>query len=454
MGEPLAAHAIRGISSMIRDLGMLTSDSGALEREVIAAPPALSPEFFLDLELAATLEQDAQVGDVVLFRLRTAGAYQDMETLWGDRVPLTPGASYLGVLCNRGSTKLITGELPEGIREWRKADMQFIAQAGGIGRTTGYSPALAKESGTGVASDVDVLGSVRDRSSGQLLNTVQALEGARPPGTVALPPIVLVVGTATDVGKTTAAKAILHEVSRYRRCAALKASGTGWYEDSLLHAEGGAFPSLNFTFAGLPTTYGVPPARYVAAMGMLFGFLADPSTMPDWFVKPDQRAWPREPPELVVIEHGGDLIWGNIPAFLGSATLMQNVRVILVCCESVLALLGALGELAQVGLRNGTGTRMFAAMPLMNPEACYQRLAPVIERGELAGVVDISKPVIAGARARRSGYAEHYERVLACADLVEVIEEVLAQGCTTTTAVPIPLRTRKEASSVPQRNSR
>jgi hypothetical protein len=428
-GESLAAYPVSGISSMIRDLGMLSGNPHALEREILAAVPAFPPDLFRGLELAPTIEQDARVGDVVLFRLRTAGAYLDMETLWGARVSLTPGACYLGVLCNRGSTKLITGDLPGGIREWHGADMQFIAQAGGIGRATGFSPALARESGSGVASDVDVLGSVRDRRSGRLLNTLRDVDGRRQ-AAPELPPIVLVVGTATDVGKTTAAKAILQEIGRHRRCAAFKASGTGWYEDSLLHAEGGAFPSLNFTFAGLPTTYGVPPAQYVAAMRWLFGFLADPGTMPDWFLAPDQRARPRNRPELVLIEHGGDLIWGNIPAFLGDPMLMQNVRVVLVCCESVLALLGALAELAQVGVRNGSGTRLFAAMPLMNPEACYQRLAPVIERGDLAGVVDIAKPVLTGARDRRSGYAEHYDRILGCADLVEVIEAIVAQAST------------------------
>jgi hypothetical protein len=89
---------------------------------------------------------------------------------------------------------------------------------------------------------------------------------------------------------------------------------------------------------------------------------------------------------------------------------------------------------------------MFAAMPLMNPEACYQRPALLIERGELAGVVDITKPVIVGARASRQRYAASYDRVLACTDLVAVIEEIVAQASTSN--VPLFIQNPNEANSV------
>jgi hypothetical protein len=420
----LALHQVFGISSMVRDLTLFTDRPRELEREILATSGALSPSYFAGVDVVPETEREARAGDVALFRVATPGAYPDMETLWGGRVPLEVGREYVGVVCERGSTKLITAELPGGTRLRPGADLQFIAQAGGIGWATGFSPALEREHGVGVPSDVEVVGALYDRRTGSPLSTLDTTAGVGPTALEAgpLPPTVLVLGTGTDVGKTTAACALIRELCRTRTCLAVKASGTGWYEDSLLHARSGAFPVLNFTFAGLPTTYYVPEREYVAAMHRLFALAAQPERIPDWMVPPERRGQARRRADVIVVEHGGDLIWADIPAYLRDPLLMDGVRAVLVASESALALIGALDELDRLGVRNSERRKLYALVPLVNPEGFYRRVEGLLASRRLAGVVDVAKPALAGGKARRCGYSRHYDDILSCADLAYAVE--------------------------------
>lgn len=407
----LSESKIYGISSMLRELSLLSAQPRHLENAILGRSYPLEPGLLRELPIVMTRGRALNVGDVVLFSLRgEIGAYPDMETLWGDRVDLAPGRVYVGVLCERQSSKLITGEFLARPQLGPQLDLQLIAQGGGIGYATGFSPTLRREHGSGRPADVEILGALGHPSRpGELLNTVR---DTSPVGMEAIRrrvPQIVCVGTATDVGKTTLIGAVIAGLSRFSVCAALKASGTGWYEDTLLHMQHGARLGSNFTFAGLPTTYNLPADLYLSRIRTVIDALTSGSDMPQHLLPPRSRCQTCRA-QLLLVEHGGDLIEANIPAYLGAEDLMRDVLAILICSESALALRGALDELKSLSVARSP--LVYANMPLVNPQGFMRRVEPLLRQGLISGVVDVNKPSLPSARARRLAYAERYDDIL------------------------------------------
>ncbi|HEY1352804.1 MAG TPA: hypothetical protein VGF67_24580 [Ktedonobacteraceae bacterium] len=404
---------LSGIASMIRDLSLLSTDPPALERAILANTATLAPSLFYDLPLIDDPGAVVAVGDVVLFRLGgERGAYPDMETLWGGRVALLPGSLYLGVVCERQSSKLITAEFAEPAHLGPALDLQLIAQGGGIGWATGFSPLLEKKYGTGIAADVTILGVLGLHTNPAThLNIIQHTPLHGRPTLQRSIPHVLCVGTATDVGKTTVMAALLRAFSQRFTCAAIKASGTGWYEDSQLHMESGATFGLSYTAVGLPTTYNLPPELYLSRITRVLDMASSVEQLPSHLLPPACRGRGLQPPDVLCIEHGGDLIEANIPAYLAEHTLMQDVVAIVICSESALSLRGALSELAASVASTGHTPRLYANMPLVNPQAFVRRIEGLLDTGTLTGVLDIQKPELLTERERRRRYAHCYPRI-------------------------------------------
>ncbi|MFH1448173.1 MAG: hypothetical protein ABIG39_04880 [Candidatus Micrarchaeota archaeon] len=416
--KQLRSFEISGISSMIRDLSLLSGNVWDMERGIQAGK--IDAGLFRDLRVAAG---EGNVGDLVLFKVETSGSYNGMETLWGKLVPLEVGRHYMGVLCERGSTKFMTAEFPEHPFPISEGlELQLVAQGGGVGYVTGFSPQLKNEGGSGTACDVLIEGLVWSEG-GEVLNISQTglpAPGKFEPGEI--PPNILLLGTATDVGKTTVAKEIIKHLSKRYACGAVKASGTGWYEDSLIHMDAGAFPVLSYTFAGLPTTYYVKEERYVAAMESVYWALAHPETIGKEFIDPKKRDGELKRPDVIFTEHGGDLIWANIPTFLKNGGLMESVFAIVICCESAVSLLGALGELKRHGVDERI--RVYASVPLTNPEGFFRRVQELLGSGVLAGVLDVNKP--AETEDTRKRYSMHYNEILSPEGLAGVLEKDLS----------------------------
>jgi hypothetical protein len=413
---------------MIRDLTILCDQSVRLETAILNNENTLSG-YLSGLQVGARSNRKGKVGDVVLFRLKTPGAYADMETLWGKRIPLEVGGEYIGVLCERGSTKLLAAEFQSEKTYLEKGvELQLIAQAGGIGFATGFSPVLEKEYGCGVASDVEVVGVLYDERKESFINTIDAFGFCYDVHVLEnIPPSILILGTATDVGKTTVVEAMLKEFSRKLSCAAIKASGSGWFEDSLLHIQSGACPVVNFTFAGLPTTYYFAEEHYVNVMRQLFFWAANPAKIPEGLSHPEMRGRVVPEPDILLVEHGGDLIWANVPAFLKDKQLMFNTTAIIICSESAVALIGALEELRSLGIENSDSTKIFASMPLVNPEGFYRRVKRLLDVGRIEGVFDVNKPLLKEGKEKRCKYSISYDEIFSCSELVEEIEESLAR---------------------------
>lgn len=87
-------------------------------------------------------------------------------------------------------------------------------------------------------------------------------------------PVVLIIGTSMDAGKTVAAAAIIRELKRMgKRVAGAKLTGVGRYRDILAMEQAGADTVLDFVDAGLPSTV-VPADEYRAVLQVLCSKLA------------------------------------------------------------------------------------------------------------------------------------------------------------------------------------
>ena len=422
---PVRSHEIHGISSMMRALEWLAEDVPAMEAAILTSQ-RLDSLLRADLEIRSGSELTARVGDVVLFRVLELGPFPDMETIWGGRVGLVPGHIYIGVICERNSTKYFAARFGEKRCSYHQLILQLVAQSGGIGYCTGCSPTLSEQTGYRRPADVEVIGVLYDLSRQVYLNTISMsdVEQSDVPAQAVIPPTLLVLGTTTDVGKTTIACRLLNGLSKRFSCAAIKASGTEWYQDSLLHMKGGAAWAMNFGFVGLPTTYPVDDVVYRRALYRLYHYIDDPQRIPYYRRPPADRDAKWQRPDLVLVEHGGDILGANVPVFLDDDYLISSVRMIIVCSESALAMVGAWEELStrQIGSRPH---KLYAAMPLINPESFIDRMTPLIERGQLQGIVDINKPEREPAHGWRCEYAARHEQVLSVTDVVMEMERIV-----------------------------
>ena len=419
--QSLNTLEIVGIGSLIRDLELLSENPEAMEQDIVNGG-VISEPFKASLGAFIDAEVTASVGDIIVFSPTTPGPYPYMETLWGAEISFEIGKYYLGVLCECGSSRHITAEIPSNLTFKPGLKLQLVSESGGVGFATGSSPKWQQERGNGVPSDVIVIGAVYDIQSEKIVNTVCATQHSVNNRQIDnAPPTILFLGTGTDVGKTTAALSLIEELSTEISCAAVKASGTGGFEDVLKLQQSGAFPAVSFVCTGLPTTYYVEKSRLLSCMYDLLALASQPEDIPAKFLHPSQRERVPTSPEVIIVEHGGDLIWGGIPEYLEDKTLMASVVAIVLCSESAVSLVGALEVLASKGVRNSGDIQLYASVPHVNREGFYKRVEGLIVAQKIAGVFDTEKPNLARGKHRRCGYSVHYEDILSRNALAQAI---------------------------------
>jgi Domain of unknown function (DUF1611_C) P-loop domain len=273
-------------------------------------------------------ERNGLEGDVCVFELPMAAAPIIMEAVTGRALTIAPGDRFLGTAGYRESTRWVVGNIPEGGLV-PGADYWVLAACGVVGEFVGESP---REKGH--LGQVRFLGTMRGES-GATVNIRQFVQcrGASP-GVDHGAPVFLVVGTSSEVGKTTAAINVLRALRKSGRShvVALKATGTSSVTELHSYEDFGAAPCFDPVDFGLPTTY--PSGRdgiddhFVAMLDVCLEIPAD----------------------AVLIECGGDILGANVPSFMTHlAKRRPDVRIILAASDS-LAALGAKSVLADMGL--------------------------------------------------------------------------------------------------------
>ena len=184
-----------------------------------------------------------------------------VETGDGTPVEIVPGDRLVGALGTRAATLEVTGS-------WEDVGddlaMQTLTMAGVLGRCT--SAALDSNA----LAEVRYIGhAVRD---GGFLNMEDFVTPAEPRAIEA--PVILIIGTSMDSGKTVAAVAMIRELVKMGlKVSGSKVTGVGRLRDTLAMKNAGAATIHDFVDVGLPSSV-VPRDEYATAVGLLLSKLA------------------------------------------------------------------------------------------------------------------------------------------------------------------------------------
>jgi len=257
----------------------------------------------------------AREGDLLLVRAMTSGARNQIEDREGRDDKIYPGDQFIGVLANRHSGTSESGDIPkEGIKISPETSLQLLSAGGVIGKVSGAPPSM--RGGLVQLQPVGLLS-----KEGQRLS-LEALCGPWDSELNASAPIVLVLGSSAEVGKTTSAAALIRAfLAMGNGVGATKFSGTGRMRDIRSLADAGAHPWLDFPDIGLATTY-TSPERFIPAIYTLFNLVNS------------------ENPDIIVAEAGGDPIEANVSTFLADKKLMEHVQTTVIVAADVMGMMG------------------------------------------------------------------------------------------------------------------
>lgn len=189
--------------------------------------------------------------------------YNQVEDPTGRLIRLRMGDVLAGTLGRRRALRGYAGEVPQSLEP---GDVVQVLNLGGVlGRCTAVNPDL------GPPFDAEVLGAVLTfpRTGDRVGRPAHIRDGAvasaaRLDGTT---PVVLVVGTCMDSGKTVAAAEVVRGLARTGlRVGGVKLTGVSLRRDALSMLDSGAVAALTFNDAGvvstdvshaLPTAYGL-----------------------------------------------------------------------------------------------------------------------------------------------------------------------------------------------------
>ncbi len=246
-------------------------------------------------------------GDVILVRcLRSYGAVDEIELPTGRLAKLRIGDTLLGVLGNRDATKAIVGGIPKGGIDVSSKTTLHLLNAGGV---IGVAKSFSIERG-GSPLPLEPLGiAVKEDGSSVNLRDYAIAPWANKLKKV--PPIIMLVSTSMESGKTTTAVEIIYHFVRELglKVAAVKLTGVARLKDLLAMKDAGAEPCLSFVHAGLPSTT-TDREKVIAAAKGLLNFVS------------------RKNPDFIVAEMGGSLFGEGVPYVLSDKEIMRKVKAV------------------------------------------------------------------------------------------------------------------------------
>lgn len=205
-----------------------------------------------------TGSRQPQVGDLVLAEVEQLGQHGNLQLIDGRRRRLFPGDRVIVAYANRYACEQFEAEVPQSL-----APCHLVAGGGIAARALSWHDRIVK--GPTAIRPLGLLGDSR----GQRINVADFALGAVTPPREA-PPVFAVVGTAMDAGKTETAAHLVRGLRAAGRCPGyIKVTGTGAGGDGWLLHDAGAHSVLDFTDAGLPSTWRTPIPRLEAVMEKL-----------------------------------------------------------------------------------------------------------------------------------------------------------------------------------------
>ncbi len=316
-----------------------------------------------DLTLSRYLLNDTRPplpGDLVLARIECIGQHQRIETPDGRRSRLYIGDEVLVCYGPRYAPDQFESYVPKDL-----GPCDLVA-AGGLASTM-----ISKHSRMKNPTRLVPIGLLAD-GDGKVMN-IQRWGLSRSTETKPLPLIIASIGTSMNAGKTTCARQIVHGLrKRGLKVGATKVTGTGAGGDRWVLTDAGADLVLDFTDAGVPSTFGLNHEEVIDTFKTLVGHLADQQV------------------DVIVLEVADGLLHGE------TAGLLQSEEFRSACSGIVFAAGDAMGSAGGVKTLRDWGLNVLAVSGFLTSSALAMREAetlldiPVIHTTDLA-TTDFSK---------------------------------------------------------------
>ncbi len=179
-------------------------------------------------------------------------------------------------------------------------------------------------------------------------------------------PLIIVVGTSMNSGKTTATVALAHGLTKAGlRVAAIKGTGTGSFGDVNDYADAGAFFVADFTDAGMVTTYLEPMDRISRGISLLLAAAEQAGA------------------QVAVMELADGIFQKETAALLADRAFQQRQSGVIFACGDAVAAAGGVLELGRNELHPMRLTGLLSCSPMASAEASAMTGVRVISRGDL-----------------------------------------------------------------------
>lgn len=318
-------------------------------------------------------------GHILAARVDAIGHHNWLELAGGRKAAIYPGDEILLAFGERYAPDQYESHVPEVLG----SSVDLVAAGGVAGEV------LSRHGDMRPPTRLEPIGILADREGVPI--DLRRYSVLAPFGLGDHPPVVCVVGTSMNAGKSTTAASVIRGLARSgRRVAGIKITGTGAGGDPWMFRDSGAVVAADFTDGGYPTTAGIPVPELAELAQTLYHHAAAHDV------------------DAVVMEIADGILQAETSALLEHPLVRELVDgVVLAAADAAGARYGA-QHLRGLGLPVIAASGKLTQSQLAIREAMAGMDAPVYTPGELAeGPVAQEILALAGVtRARRAGVLE------------------------------------------------
>ncbi|MEM0910147.1 MAG: DUF1611 domain-containing protein [Pseudomonadota bacterium] len=179
--------------------------------------------------------------------------------------------------------------------------------------------------------------------------------------------VIAVTGTAMNSGKTTSAFSLVNGLTKLgKKVAALKVTGTGAFGDFNAFADAGAKTVLDFTDAGMATTYRQPIDRIVEGAISLISHVANIGA------------------DVAVVELGDGILQDEAWQLLNHPSFKEAVDCVMFAAPDALSAIAGLNYVNQTELPITAVSGLLTRSPLLCDEYQKHSETPVLSKSQLS----------------------------------------------------------------------
>lgn len=295
-----------------------------------------------------------KVGDIVLAQVEAMGKNATLDIVNGRHCGLHKGDLVAVVFGNRYATLQFEGYARTD------GDSCHLLSAGGL-----CGLVESKHDSMPAPSKLRVLGALGGKD-GLPLRLQDFAVARTPAASGGRPRVVVVVGTAMNVGKTYTARSVILGLERHGvRVAGVKLTGTVAGRDTFTMLDAGACVALDFVDGGLPSTYLCSLTELLKLYDLLINHAASHGA-----------TW-------VVVEIADGIVQGETAALLASTRFATTVDAWLLAAADALGAVGAVAMLRKMGITPLAVSGVVSRSALGRREVAAAMKIPCVAAAEL-----------------------------------------------------------------------